>query len=122
MRLSRCFPVVCWGAIAGASLSLPVPDDTFDRVFTGHFYGHLNADERVQFVGEARRVARELVVVDASRAHAEVDEEVQRRMLSDGSEWEVYKRWFTGEGLATELGGGEVLHEGRSFVVVRSQR
>ena len=25
MRLSRCFPVALWGAIAGASLSLPVP-------------------------------------------------------------------------------------------------
>jgi len=25
MRLFRCFPVVLWGAIAGVSLSLPVP-------------------------------------------------------------------------------------------------
>ena len=41
-------------------------------------------------------------------------------MLNDGSNWEVYKRWFTGESLASELGGGEVLHEGRWFVVVRS--
>jgi demethylmenaquinone methyltransferase/2-methoxy-6-polyprenyl-1,4-benzoquinol methylase len=108
--------------IRGDGLSLPVPNDTFDRVFTGHFYGHLREDERERFIAEARRVGQELVVVDASRAHAEVDDEVQRRVLNDGSEWEVYKRWFTGESLANELGGGEVLHEGRWFVVVRSQR
>jgi demethylmenaquinone methyltransferase/2-methoxy-6-polyprenyl-1,4-benzoquinol methylase len=106
--------------IRGDALSLPVPDGTFDRVFTGHFYGHLREDDRVRFLAEARRVGQELVVVDASRAQAELDEEVQRRVLNDGSEWEVYKRWFTGEGLASELGGGDVLHEGRWFVVVRS--
>jgi hypothetical protein len=27
MRLSRCFPVALWGAIAGVTLSLPVPAD-----------------------------------------------------------------------------------------------
>jgi ubiquinone/menaquinone biosynthesis C-methylase UbiE len=106
--------------IRGDGLSLPAPNDTFDRVFTGHFYGHLQEEERVRFLAEARRVGRELVVVDASRAHSELDEEVQRRVLNDGSEWEVYKRWFTGEGLASELGGGDVLHESRWFVVVRS--
>jgi hypothetical protein len=31
----------------------------------------------------------------------------------------VYKRYFTGAGLAEELGGGEVLHAGRWFVLVR---
>ena len=46
--------------------------------------------------------------------------EWQPRVLNDGSRWEVYKRFFTGEGLAAELGGGEVLHEGRWFVVVRA--
>jgi hypothetical protein len=30
----------------------------------------------------------------------------------------VYKRFFTGTGLAGELGGGDVLHEGRWFVAV----
>jgi len=104
------------------ALSLPFPNDSFDRVFTGHFYGHLDPDERARFLAEARRVADELVVVDASRMHSEVDEEVQTRVLDDGSEWEVFKRWFTGAGLAAELGGGDVLHEGRWFVVVRSPR
>ena len=46
----------------------------------------------------------------------------QPRVLSDGSEWTVYKRWFTGLGLADELGGGEVLHDGHWFVAVRVAR
>lgn len=106
--------------IRGDGLALPFPNDSFSRVFTGHFYGHLRADERATFVGEARRVARELVVVDASRAHSDVDDDVQERVLNDGTRWEVYKRWFTGARLAAELGGGETLHEGRWFVVVRA--
>jgi hypothetical protein len=43
------------------------------------------------------------------------------RTLTDGSAWQVYKRYFRGADLVDELGGGEVLHEGRFFVVVRSQ-
>ncbi|MDX6415177.1 MAG: hypothetical protein QOH23_2587, partial [Gaiellaceae bacterium] len=58
--------------VQGDALSLPFPDATFDRVFTGHFYGHLPEDERHRFLAEAARVARELVVVDSSRAAAEV--------------------------------------------------
>jgi ubiquinone/menaquinone biosynthesis C-methylase UbiE len=107
--------------IQGDALSLPFPDASFDRVFTGHFYGHLADDDRSRFLAEAARVAIELVVVDASRAAADVDEDVQVRVLNDGSRWEVYKRWFTGPGLVEELGGGgTVLHDGRWFVVVRS--
>jgi demethylmenaquinone methyltransferase/2-methoxy-6-polyprenyl-1,4-benzoquinol methylase len=106
--------------VQGDALALPFPDATFDRVFTGHFYGHLRDDERLAFRTEAARVARELVVVDSARAAADADESVQERVLNDGSRWEVYKRWFTGAGLAAELGGGHVLHDGRWFVVVRS--
>ena len=106
--------------IAGDALELPFSDASFDRVFTGHFYGHLQADERARFLAEARRVAPELVVVDASLAHAEVAEHWQERVLGDGSRWQVYKRYFTGSGLANELGGGDVLHQGRWFVVVRA--
>jgi ubiquinone/menaquinone biosynthesis C-methylase UbiE len=106
--------------LQGDGLALPVPNQGFSRVFTGHFYGHLREDERTTFLGEARRVARELVIVDASRGSSAVDEEVQERVLNDGTRWEVYKRWFTGKGLAAELGGGETLHEGSWFVVVRA--
>ena len=106
--------------VEGDGLGLPFEDDSFDRVFTGHFYGHLEEPERVRFLGEARRVAPELVVVDASQAHSPVAVEWQERILNDGSRWQVYKRFFTATGLADELGGGEALFEGRWFVVVRS--
>ena len=42
------------------------------------------------------------------------------RVLEDGSRWQVYKRWFDGQGLADELGGGEVLFAGDWFVLVRA--
>ena len=106
--------------VEGDGLALPFEDHSFDRVFTGHFYGHLEEPDRVRFLAEARRVAPELVVVDASQAHSPVAVEWQERVLNDGSRWEVYKRFFTGEALADELGGGETLFEGHWFVVVRS--
>lgn len=106
--------------VQGDGLALPFVDHSFDRVFTGHFYGHLEPPERERFLAEARRVANELVVVDASRAHSEVDEHLSPLVLNDGSTWEVFKRYFTGAGLAQELGGGDVLFEGAYFVVVRS--
>ncbi|MEK6273861.1 MAG: class I SAM-dependent methyltransferase [Actinomycetota bacterium] len=102
------------------ALELPFDDASFDRLFTGHFYGHLEDRERERFLGEARRVARELVIVDSSVQHSPVDEEFQPRVLNDGSRWEVYKRYFSGSGLAEELGGGETLFAGHWFVVVRS--
>lgn len=106
--------------VLGDGLSLPFADSSFDRVFTSHFYGHLDGDDRTTFLAEARRVAPELVIADASLAHSPVGEEYQERILNDGSRWEVYKRFFTGEDLAAELGGGRVLHERRWFVVVAS--
>jgi demethylmenaquinone methyltransferase/2-methoxy-6-polyprenyl-1,4-benzoquinol methylase len=106
--------------VQGDGLALPFVDASFDRVFTGHFYGHLEPADRERFLGEARRVASELVVVDASRVQSDVDEQMSQRVLDDGSTWEVYKRYFTGAGLAAELGGGEVLFEGEYFVVVRA--
>jgi ubiquinone/menaquinone biosynthesis C-methylase UbiE len=107
--------------VRGDALELPFAEDAFDRVFTGHFYGHLERPERDLFLAEARRVAPELVVVDAALRPDRRREQWQERILDDGSRWRVYKRYFTGVGLAAELGGGEVLHEGRWFVVVRSR-
>ena len=108
--------------VEGDALSLPFADDAFDRVFSGHFYGHLDPSQRNAFLREARRVAPELVVADASIEHSEVDEEWSRRILEDGTSWEVYKRWFTPAGLLAELGGGDVLYAGTWFLVVRSPR
>jgi ubiquinone/menaquinone biosynthesis C-methylase UbiE len=106
--------------LRGDALALPVPNRSFGRVFTAHFYGHLEEDDRERFLAEVRRVAAELVVVDSSRAGSELDEAWQERVLNDGSRWQIYKRWFTPGGLAAELGGGETLFAGRWFVAVRS--
>jgi len=106
--------------LSGDALSLPFEDSSFERVFTGHFYGHLEEPERETFLREARRVAPELVVVDASVQPGGIEEEWQERTLNDGSRWEVYKRYFAPEQLAAELGGGGTVFAGRWFVVVRS--
>jgi hypothetical protein len=106
--------------VQGDAVPLPFGDGEFDRVFTSHFYGHLLRGEREAFVSEARRVGRELVVVDSACRPDAGSEEWQERLLSDGSRHRVYKRFFTGAELARELGGGDVLHEGRWFVAVAS--
>ena len=106
--------------VQGDALALPFGDGEFDRVFTSYFYCHLEDDERRRFLIEARRVARELIVVASVPGADDPLERWEERILKDGSRWMVYKRVFTGEQLAAELGGGEVLHEGRWFVVVRA--
>jgi len=63
-------------------------------VFTAHFYGHLREKQRQAFVTEARRVAGEVVVVDAALRPDKEPEELQERVLSDGSRHETYKRYF----------------------------
>ena len=106
--------------VRGDALALPFDDGSFERVFAGHFYGHLEQPEREAFLAEARRVAAELVVVDAARRPDRAPEEWQERILNDGSRWEVYKRYFTPDALLAELGGGRVVHAGRWFVAVAS--
>jgi demethylmenaquinone methyltransferase/2-methoxy-6-polyprenyl-1,4-benzoquinol methylase len=106
--------------VQGDALELPFEDGSFDRIFTAHFYGHLEGEDRERFLREARRVARELVVADSALRDDVEPEEQQERILNDGSRWEVYKRYFTAEGLAAELGGGEIVFAGRWFVAVRS--
>ncbi len=106
--------------VQGEGIELPFEDRAFDRVFTSHFYGHLEDPDRELFLDEARRVAPELVIVDSTRRTDSHPDGMQPRVLKDGSEWEVYKRYFTGAGLAEELGGGEILHEGTYFVAVRA--
>ena len=106
--------------VVGNAFDLPFEDGAFDRVLTGHFYGHLLGDDRERFLGEARRVAPELVVVDSKLRDDTEPEEWQERVLNDGSRHRIYKRYFTSDELAEELGGGDVLHAGTWFVVARS--
>jgi demethylmenaquinone methyltransferase/2-methoxy-6-polyprenyl-1,4-benzoquinol methylase len=104
------------------AFALPFADASFDRVFTGHFYGHLLLEQRARFLDESRRVAPELVVVDA-KIHPDVlPEQMQERVLNDGSSHRVFKRYFTAAHLADELGGGRVLFDGRWFVAMSSRR
>ena len=107
--------------VVGDALALPFESGSFERIFTGHFYGHLDAEERKQFLTEARRVADEIVVVD-SALREDVDlEERQERVLSDGSRHQVYKRYFDSETLARELRGGRTLLSGTWFVAVSAR-
>jgi ubiquinone/menaquinone biosynthesis C-methylase UbiE len=106
--------------VRGDGLALPFDDASFDLVFTSHVYGHLRPGERERFLAEARRVAPVLVVADSALRPGVEPEEVQERVLNDGSRFHVYKRYFAPEGLAAELGGGETLMAGTWFVVVRA--
>jgi ubiquinone/menaquinone biosynthesis C-methylase UbiE len=105
--------------VQGDALSLPFEGGTFERVFTSYFYCHLEEEDRERFLAEARRVAPELVVVASIRRGDDVPERWDDRVLKDGSRWSVYKRVFEGADLAREL-GGELLFEGRWFLVVRA--
>jgi demethylmenaquinone methyltransferase/2-methoxy-6-polyprenyl-1,4-benzoquinol methylase len=93
------------------------PRPGFERIFSSHFYGHLDAAQREAFLALPRD---ELVIVDSALRPDGVPEDWAERVLDDGSRHAVYKRWFTGPGLAEELGGAEVLHDGPWFVAVRA--
>ena len=108
------------GFVQSDALRLPFQDGTFERVFTSHFYGHLDDHEQGRFLAEARRVAPELVVVDSALREDVEPAEQQERILDDGSRWQVFKRYFEPAGLAAELGGGETVFAGHWFVAVRS--
>jgi demethylmenaquinone methyltransferase/2-methoxy-6-polyprenyl-1,4-benzoquinol methylase len=104
--------------VQGDATRLPFPDSSFHRVFTGHFYGHLEHEDRAAFLAEARRVAPGLVVVDSAIRPDHEREEWQERILNDGSRFQVYKRYFDAAELAGELGSGTVLHASDWFVMV----
>jgi ubiquinone/menaquinone biosynthesis C-methylase UbiE len=108
------------GFVQSDALRLPFAAGVFERVFSGHFYGHLEELERGRFLAEARRVGPELVVVDSALRDDVDPVEWQERFLNDGSSWQVFKRYFEPDGLAAELGGGKILHAGRWFVAVQA--
>ena len=100
------------------ALALPFADGAFDRVLTGHFYGHLPPAERTAFLAEARRVAAELIVVDSARRGGVEVEQWQERILNDGSRHQIVKRYLEAGQLAAEIGGAVAL-EGPWFVAAR---
>jgi ubiquinone/menaquinone biosynthesis C-methylase UbiE len=105
--------------VVGDALALPFEDGSFDRLFTSYFYCHLEDDEQLRFLAEARRVATELVVVASILGEGDQAERWEERKLRDGSRWQVYKRVFVPQGLANEL-DGRVLHANEYFVMVAS--
>jgi SAM-dependent methyltransferase len=92
------------------------PRPGYARIFSSHFYGHLDTTQRAAFLALPRD---ELVIADSALRPDGVAEDWQERVLDDGSTHSVYKRWFTGAGLAEEIGGADVLHDGPWFVAVR---
>jgi len=103
--------------VRGDALAPPFADGAFERVASGHFYGHLEPPDRARFLAAARRLAPELLVIDSARRADVPAERIDTRVLNDGSRHEVFKRWFEPEQLVAEL-GGDVVHAGRWFVAV----
>jgi ubiquinone/menaquinone biosynthesis C-methylase UbiE len=110
--------------VRGDALDLPFPDASFERVFAANLYGLLHRAERDRFLAEAKRVAPELVVVETAPALAEgkQSEGWEERLLTDGSRYRIYRRYFTARDLVEEIGGGEILFEGGWFVAVLASR
>ncbi len=104
--------------IVADALAVGLSPGSFDRVFAGHFYGHLPPGERRRFLDQARRLAPELVVVDSALRPGVEPAQWQERVLNDGSVHAVYKRYLTAGQLADEI-GGEVVLGGSWFVAAR---
>ena len=101
---------------------LPFADGAFDLAFSSNVYSHLDtAAARAEFVAEALRVARALVVLEQSWRPGREPEAWELRRLLDGSEHRVFKRYLTADELARELDGVGVLHSAE-FVAVRTPR
>ena len=104
--------------VRGAAFRMPFADGSFDRVFSSFFYGLLPLEDRGRFLAEARRVGEELILVEPTpewvpSGRAEGWEE---RGLSDGSRYEIYRRYFTADTFAEEL-DGRMLFAGRWMVM-----
>jgi ubiquinone/menaquinone biosynthesis C-methylase UbiE len=104
--------------VRGDALRIPFRSKQFDCLSSGHFYGHLEQPMARAFRAEARRVAKSILIVDAAKRAEVPAEEHQQRVLNDGSQHVVYKRYFTPESLMAEIGPGRTLHAGRWFVAV----
>ena len=105
--------------VQGDAFRMPFADHSFDRVFASFFYGLLlPLEDQGRFLDEARRVGEELILVEPTpewvpSGRAEGWEE---RGLSDGSRYEIYRRYFTADTFAEEL-DGRMLFAGRWMVM-----
>ena len=106
--------------VRGDAFRMPFAENSFDRVFASFFYGLLPLEDRGRFLEEASRVGQELILVEptpewAPSGRAEGWEE---RHLSDGSLYEIYRRYFTADRFAEEL-DGRILFAGRWMVMAK---
>ena len=104
--------------VRGDALELPFPDESFERIFASNLYGLFLRPERERFLREAKRMAAELVVLETAQTKAGTAEAWEERPLLDGSQHRIYRRYFTAEGLAEELGAGKVVFACEWFVMV----
>lgn len=104
-------------AVRGDAMALPFGRLPFDRALVSHLYGLLQAREAQSLLGEVRRIAGEVVILDAGRPAGVAAEEWQRRTLPDGSEHQVFRRHFRADELAAEV-GGSVVFAGSFYVIV----
>jgi SAM-dependent methyltransferase len=109
--------------VRGDAFRMPFAEDSFDRVFASFFYGLLPLEDRGRFLEEARRVGQELILVEPTPAWVPSGrtEGWEERHLSDGSRYEIYRRYFTADRFAEEL-DGRILFAGRSMVMAKVAR
>jgi SAM-dependent methyltransferase len=106
--------------LRGDALELPFAGRSLDRVFASHFYGHLRPDERSRFLRETRRVAPELVIVDAALREGIEAEQWQERILNEWQPLARLQTLFHRGRTQRRACGRETLFVGRSFVASRS--
>ena len=109
--------------VRGDAFQMPFMDRFFDRVFASFFYGLLPLEDRGRFLEEARRVGEELILVEPTPEWVANGREEgwEERRLSDGSRYEIYRRYFTAETFAEEL-DGRILFAGRWMVMAKVGR
>ena len=109
--------------VRGDAFQMPFMDRFFDRVFASFFYGLLALEDRGRFLEEARRVGEELILVEPTPEWVANGREEgwEERHLSDGSQYEIYRRYFTAETFAEEL-DGRILFAGRWMVMAKVGR
>jgi SAM-dependent methyltransferase len=100
------------------ALALPFGPNSFERVFSSHFYGRLRAGDRKRFLAECHRVAPALIVLDSPFQRDRPAEGERERELLDGSRYTIFKKYFRPDELAEELGGGDILLSTSWFLAV----
>lgn len=106
--------------VRGDAFGMPFAEHSFDRVFASFFYGLLPREDRERFLEEARRVGEELILVEPTPEWVPSGrtEGWEERGLSDGSRYEIYRRYFTADTFAEEL-DGRILFAGSWMVMAK---